>query len=79
MASAKRRAAGDPASHLPGPHDTSGIVMQDATIAHQCASIRYGHDLAKGRHPILERQSCLPGSIKERETEHTCYDALYPF
>jgi hypothetical protein len=52
MASAKRRAAGDPAPYLPGAHDAPGIIMQDATVAHQRATLWDGDDLPKGCHSI---------------------------
>src|SRR5258706_1878530 len=58
-APAKRGAAGDPAPDLPGAHKASGVVVQDATIAHQEASLREGDDLAKRRHPILQRHRHL--------------------
>jgi hypothetical protein len=38
--------------------------VQDATIPHQRATLRGGHDLAKGRHPILMGHD---GSLLERE------------
>jgi hypothetical protein len=53
MASTKRCATGDPAPHLPGPDKAPVVIVQDASIAHQCATLGDGDDLAKGRHPIL--------------------------
>ena len=79
VASTKRRAAGDPAPHLPGAHDAPGVVMQDASIAHERATLSYSNNLANRRHPILQWHRHLLGSIEEHETEHRCYDALHPF
>ena len=60
MASAKCRAAGDPAPHLPGSDKASVVIVQDAPIAHQRATYRYSHNLVKGRHPILQWHGYLP-------------------
>jgi hypothetical protein len=50
----KGGATGDPAADLPGPHNALGVVVQDASIAHQQATLRKGDDLAIGRDPILQ-------------------------
>src|SRR5579859_1583741 len=54
VSSAKLQAAGDPPPHLPVADDVPLRVMNDAAIAHQRSSRRYGHDLPKRRHAILQ-------------------------
>jgi hypothetical protein len=61
---AKRCATGDPAPHLPGAHKVSSVIVQYASIAHQRATLWYSHDLAKGRHPILQRHKHLLNAMK---------------
>jgi hypothetical protein len=60
MASTKGREAGDPTPHLPRADKASVVIVQDAPIAHQRATLRNGDDLAKGCHSILQRHGYLP-------------------
>src|SRR5438552_1324107 len=54
--------ADDPRLAGPAPRQQSPRrrIMDDAAIAGEEPALRNGDDLAKGRHPVLQRHSCPP-------------------
>jgi hypothetical protein len=58
---------------LPLPPDAAFIVMEDATIAHECSPLGRGNDLTKWIHTILSghRHTCFNGSTAN--SVHFCF------
>src|SRR5580698_8518376 len=80
LAAPKLQHTHEPSLSLPLPPDAAFIVMENATIAHECSPLRRGNDLTKWIHTILSghRHACFNGSTADSvqfcfSTQATCF------